>query len=177
MNNIRDSVGHVLEWTQPRAMAREFDLKDGDALLATLHFRSCLGSFATATTGEGSWTFKRVGFWKPQVTVRAADGEKEIAVFSNNTWSAGGTLDLLDGRRLRANSNFWMTSYDFKTEDDVSLVRFVKVGGMFHLSCKVEISDAGAKLAELPWLVALGWYLAVKMHDDVAGAGAVAAAS
>ena len=45
-----------------------------------------------------------------------------------------------------------------------------------HFSSKVELQPAGAKLAELPWLVALGWYLVVKMQDETGAAAAAAAA-
>jgi hypothetical protein len=42
----------------------------------------------------------------------------------------------------------------------------------------VEVEPEGLKLAELPWLVALGLYLVVKLRDDAAsGAAAGAAAS
>jgi hypothetical protein len=52
----------------------------------------------------------------------------------------------------------------------------VNAGGVLHLSSTVEILPEAAALAELPWLVALGWYLAVKMHDDAGGVAAAAAA-
>jgi hypothetical protein len=70
-----------------------------------------------------------------------------------------------------------MTSYQFTNASDSPLVRFTKVGGVFHLSCRVEVEPEGLKLAELPWLVALGLYLVVKLRDDAAGAGASAAAA
>ena len=176
MKGMRQLVGRELKWTQPRAMKREFELMDGDEIAATLRFRSSFGSFATAETADGAWTFKRVGFWQTRVTICPAGSENEIAVFRNNTWSVGGTLELPDGRGYRANTNFWATSYEFKNDQDEPLARFTRITGVIHLSSKVEITPAGARLAELPWLVALGWYLAVKMHDD-AGAGAAAGAA
>jgi len=176
MKRMQELAGRELEWVQPKATKRGFELRDGEEVVATLTFRSAFGSLATAAAAEGSWTFKRVGFWRARVTVRAAGSEAEIAEFTNNTWTAGGTLRLADGRTFRASTNFWMTSFEFQTESENPLVRFRKVGGMFHLSCKVGIDSAAARLAELPWIVALGWYLAVKMHDDAAGAAAGAAA-
>lgn len=172
MKPLRDLVGRELEWTQPRAMKREFELRDGDETIAQLHFRSTFGSFATAEAAGASWTFKRVGFWQTRVTICPAGSDGEIASFRINTWNAGGTLELADGRQLRANTNFWMSVYEFMNEVDEPLVRFRKVGGVLHLSSTVEILPAAAALPELPWLVALGWYLAVKMHDDAAGTAA-----
>lgn len=176
MRPLLDLVGRELEWTQPRALKREFELKDGSETVAQLHFRSSLGSFATAEAAGASWTFKRVGFWQTRVTICPAGSESEIASFRNNTWNAGGTLELADGRQFRANTNFWMSSYEFTNEAGEPLVRFRKVGGALHASSKVEIQSAAAALPELPWIVALGWYLAVKMRDDAGGAAAAAAA-
>lgn len=69
MKPLRDLVGRELEWTQPRALKREFELKDDGETVAQLHFRSSFGSFATAEAGDESWTFKRVGFWQTRVTI------------------------------------------------------------------------------------------------------------
>jgi len=173
---LRDFVGQELYWTQPQVLRREFELKAGEALLGRLAFRSLFGSLATMECGEGRWTFKRIGFWRSHVTVRALDQDSDLAVFTNSTWTAGGTLHLADGRELRANSNFWMTSYQFTGAKDEPLLRFTRVGGLIHLSSSVLVTPAGAKLDELPWLVALGWYLVIKMRDD-SSAGAAAAAA
>jgi hypothetical protein len=174
MLSFRQWVGTDLQWIQPHALRREFELRSGEETVATLAFRSAFGSLASAQTGEGSWTFKRVGFWRSHVTVRQAGRETDLAVFRNDTWSAGGTLELADGRAYRANSNFWMTSYQFTDASDQPLVRFTKVGGLLHLKCDVQVEPAGVSLAELPWLVSLGLYLVVKMRDDSAGAAAAA---
>jgi hypothetical protein len=171
MKRMRELAGRELLWAQPKAMKREFELKDGEELVATLQFRTTFGSFATAETGDGSWTFKRVGFLQTHVTICPAGSDEAIAVFRNNTWKSGGTLEFPTGRTLRATSGFWRTKVEFMTESDEALVRLHRVAGVIHLSAHVEITPAGAELTELPWLVALGWYLAVKMHDD-AGAGA-----
>jgi hypothetical protein len=176
MKPLRDLVGRELKWTQPRAMKREFELMDDGETVAQLHFRSSFGSFATAESAGESWTFKRVGFWQTRVTICPAGTDGEIASFRNNTWNAGGTLELADGRQFRANTNFWGSAYEFRNEAEEPLVRFRKVGGVLHLSSMVEILPAAAALPELPWMVALGWYLAVKMHDDASGVAAAAAA-
>jgi hypothetical protein len=177
MKDIRLTIGRQLQWAQPSAMKREFELRDGEELVATLRFRSSLGSLATVQASEGSWTFKRVGFWSTRVTICPAGSEEEIAVFRNATWHGGGTLELPDGRQFRASTNFWMTRYDFVDSADQRLVQFTRIRGAFHHSAQVEIAEAAAKLAELPWMVALGWYLAIKMRDDASGAAAGAAAA
>ena len=175
--SLHDLVGRELKWTQPRAFEREYELKDGDEIVAALRFRSMLGSHATAQTADGEWTFKRVGFFRTWVSIRALGSDQEIAIFRNSTWSGGGTLELPDGRRLPANTNFWGSTYEFKSESGETLVRYHRLRGVVHFSSAVEISAAAAAMPELPWLVPLGWYLALKMQDDSTAGGATAAAA
>src|SRR5262245_4965883 len=107
MKRIQDLAGRELKWTQPRAMKRDFELMDEEEVVGRLDVRCGFGACASGQAAQGIWTFKRVGFWKPRVTVRADGKETEIALFENNTWSAGGTLHMADGRAFRASTNFW----------------------------------------------------------------------
>ena len=116
MMKMTELAGRELHWVQPRVMKMEYELRAGEMIAATLRFRSSFGSFATAASADGSWTFKRVGFWQTRVTVRANGAEADLAAFKNNTWSGGGTLELPDGRKYLANTNFRATQYEFKTE-------------------------------------------------------------
>lgn len=173
MKNIAELIGRELEWLQPSAWKMEYELRAGDELIATLRFRSSFGSFATAECADGCWTFKRVGFFQIRVTIRACGADVEIATFKNNTWSGGGTLELPDGRKMLATTNFWQTKFEFQTEAGETLVRF-KPGGLVHLTAKVEIQPAAAGLPELPWIVMLGWYLVVMLYMDTASTAGAA---
>jgi hypothetical protein len=155
----------------------EYELQAGDAIAATLCFRSSFGSFATATSADGIWTFKRVGFTQTRATIRKSESETDLAVFKNNTWRGGGTLEFPDGRKYLANTNFWATQYAFETEMGEPLITYRKIGGMFHMSAITEIHPLARTLPEMPWMVMLGWYLAVMMHMDGASAAAVIAAT
>jgi len=181
MKHVRDLAGLELTWVQPAALKLDFELRDGDEVVATLRFRSTFGSFATVETADGTWTFKRMGFFVTRVTICPAGSDDAIATFRNNTWSAGGTLELSGGRELHANSNFWGSRYEFKFGEEEFQVRFTRIRGALHLSSTLEISADAATLPELPWLVALGWYLVVMMSSDAAagaaGGGAAAAAA
>lgn len=161
-----------LKWVQPHTMKMEYELRSGETVAAALNFRSSWGSLATATSGDGTWTFKRVGFWQTRATVRAEGSDKDLAVFHNATWSSGGTLEFPDGRKYLANTNFWSTRYEFKTEVGEPLISFVKIGGLLHMSADVEIHPAALQIPEMPWMVMLGWYLAVMMFMDSAAATA-----
>jgi len=174
MKKITDCAGKELVWKQPAALRMEFELHAADEVCATLNFRSMFGSFATARSGDGCWTFKRAGFFRPTVTVRRCDSETDLTVFHNNTWSGGGTLQLQDGRTIRATTSFWLTRSEFTTESEEPLIRFTP-GGFIHTRCGVEILPGALKLEELPWLVCLGAYLAILLRRDTSGAAAAAA--
>jgi hypothetical protein len=167
---LHELVGQGMIWAKPKPnwKSGDYELRLGEQRVATLKFRSLWGTFATGETGEGSWTFKRVGFFQNRVTVRPASSDIEVGLFVND-WTMGGTLKLPDGRNYRGNTNFWMNTYSFTDEDGQPLVSYRRIGGMTSLSAAVEIGPAGAELRELPWLVLLGWYLAVMLHQDAMG--------
>lgn len=176
MKRIAGVIGRELKWVQPSTWKMEYELRAGDEILATLRFRSSFGSFATAESEDGCWTFKRIGFWQTRVTIRSCGSDTDIAVFKNNTWSGGGTLELPDGREFPATTNLWQTNLQFKTDAGETLVQF-RSGGLAHLSATVEISSDAAGVRELPLLVMFGWYLSVMMYMDASAAGTLAAIS
>ena len=176
MRKIIELVDQHVEWVQPRALKMHYELRASDELVATLHFRSSMGSFATGESADGCWTFKRVGFWQTRVTVRLCDGDSDIASFKNNTWSGGGTLELSDGQMFPATTSFWQTKLEFQNESGNTLIQF-KSGGLLHQSAKVEIQPSAIGTPELPFIMMLGWYLIVMMSADSAIVGSIAAST
>ena len=171
MKSIVELARHELKWTQPKALKNSFELHSDDQVVGTLVLKSIFGSFATGTSADGCWTFKRVGFFQTRVTIRRCDDETDIGTFRNSTWKAGGTLELPDGRKYRATSNLWQSKLEFQDPSGNPIIK-LKTGGLMHLSAGVEIEPAAARIPELPWMVMLGWYLAVMMKNDSAGAAA-----
>lgn len=173
MRKINELIGAELVWRQPNALKMEYELLANNQTAATLRFRSSFGTLATAESADGCWTFKRVGFWKPHVTIRVCGAETDMARFHHNTWTGGGTLELPDRRRYSASTNVWQTNLEFKTESDTALVR-LKNGGVFRLTAQVEILPTAQGLPETPWIVMLGCYLVVMLSIDSAAATAAA---
>jgi hypothetical protein len=169
MHTMISSIGLPLQWQQPDLFKMEFELTSGDALFAALRFRSSWGTYATSESADGCWTFKRVGFFSTHVSIRPCNSEEEIATFKNNTWTGGGTLLFPDGREFPANTNFWMTQFEFKTQSGESLVHY-QSGGFVRPSAQVTIQAAAGQIPELSLIVMLGWYLIIMMHNDSAAA-------
>lgn len=176
MPTLHEMIGIGLRWEQPSATKMEYELRAEQTTLATLRFRSSFGSLATAESAEGCWTFKRVGFWRPKVTVRVCEQPTDLATFVNNTWTGGGTLTLGSGQTVLASTNMWATQYALKTSADAPLVHY-KMHGMLRLSADVTIAPAAAGLPELAWLVPFGWYLALLMAMDSSGSVAATTAA
>jgi hypothetical protein len=116
--------------------------------------------------------------WAKSNGYELRDGDDVVATLrfrsKNNSWTGGGTLEFAGGRRLTADTNCWQTKFAFSTEAGEPLVRFTKIFGLLKLSSKVEILPAGATVAGAPWLVMLGWYLSVQMHNDAASSASAA---
>ena len=169
MRHLADVIHAHLRWEQPRVFDRAWDLRHGDETVATLAFRSAFGSFATATSADGSWTFKRVGFWQARATVRAEGGADDLAVFEHNTWSGGGTLTLAGGRTIRVTTNLWQSKIEFQLAEDHVLFRYL-TEGFVRQESQLEVMPSLAGMREMPWLVLFGWYLVVMMHQDSSSA-------
>ena len=96
MKSLAELEGEEAKWIQPKTFERLYQLKWRDEVLASLSFRSRTGTLATGKTAEGSWTFKRVGFLNPRITVRAVGSEEDLAVYQPKFWGDG-ALSFKDG--------------------------------------------------------------------------------
>jgi hypothetical protein len=179
VKTMQQDAAQLLIWQQPHAHERRYELRSGDDTLATLRWEKGCGSLASAASADGQWTFKRVGFLQPRVTVRAFGSDAEVATF-HPTWRGDGTLEFRDGRSVRwATTNVWHTEWAFARGGDTFL-RFSPRGGLSGLikhEAQMEIVPAATTFPDLSLLALLGWYLMLLASDDAAGvaAGAVAA--
>ena len=172
MTRLSDVIHSDLHWVQPRVFDRAFELRHLDEIVATLSFRSAFGSFATATSADGSWTFKRIGFWQPRATVRVEGRTDDLAVFEHHTWSGGGTLTLAGGRPVRVTTNVWHSKIEFLSADDDVLFRYL-TEGFLRQESQVEVMPSLGRMPERLWLLLFGWYLVVMMHEDTAATAVI----
>ena len=101
MRKLSDVAMETLKWKESSRGSHDL-VGFGDSPVGRLTFRSIWGTQANGESGDGAWTFKRVGFFQTSVTVRPAGSDQEIARFKNNTWSRGGTLTFADGTTFKA---------------------------------------------------------------------------
>jgi len=172
MRPIKEVADQVLRWTQPSSFKREFELRAGEDVLATLRWQKTFGSLALAESPGGAWTFKRSGFLTPTVSVRAQGSESTVAVLKPG-WRGEGTLQFSDGRRYQwVIAGFWRPQWTFAGEGGGPLIHFKYDLAFLQQTMEVEIEPGAGSLKDLPLLATLGWYLIVLMSEGGGGAAA-----
>lgn len=183
MDALSTAIGIPIYWVQRKMSERQFELRTMENVYATLSFEATRGTLATATSTTGRWTFKRVGFMNPRVTVREAGAAEDLAVYWPKHWGHG-WLEFAKGNRFCWKpTNFWGTERGFVDEPGDPL--FVlksgaekpKFSDQLKTQAVVEISSRGYGLAELPLLLMLGWYLMILDQEDNAAILAATAAA
>lgn len=181
MEPIRNAQTIPLYWVQPKTMARTYLLHSGETEYATLSFQSAFGSLAIAETAEHAWSFKRMGFFNPRVTVRRANEEIDLALYQPRWTGSEGTLSISGGRIFQWKAtNFWATKFAFLDSAGGAILTFKegsqegRFSDLFKTQARLEIESLGWQLPELDLLVTLGWYLLVLYHEDTAAAAAAA---
>jgi len=156
-----------LQWRQPTALKRSFELRSGDSQLAELVFLKALGTLAEAKAAGQCWTFKRSGFLNPVVTARQPGSETDIATFRAKWTARSGSMQVGDEPlELRA-LNFWGSEWGLEHPSAGLLIR-IHERGMIHFSALYEVTDAGRARADLPLLLCFTWYVLVLMSEDSA---------
>jgi len=176
-------VGLPLFWIQPKTLDRWFELRTEHDLVATLGWETSCGTLARAVTEDESWTFKRMGFLNPRVTVRESGSEINLATFYPR-WLGDGTLEFGHGRTFRWQStNFWATNWMFTDASGTPLVTFEagspesRLSDIFKTQAQVEIDPEAIRAEETTLLVLVGWYLMILRRDDTAAGAAAASAA
>lgn len=124
MKRPKDSGRDGLSWLHGGRGRSEYRLVRDRTTIATLRFANAWGSLATGDADGSQWTFKRVGFFRPRMTVRAQGSDADLAVFEPG-WGAGGVLRFSDGRILRwTGVSFWRLEWAFTRDDGSPLVSF-----------------------------------------------------
>lgn len=155
-----------LQWRQPSALSRKFELVSGESCLGTLQFVKALGTLAKGNAGGGPWTFKRTGFLNPVVTARVEGSQTDIATFQAKWTARSGILVLGGGEALTMKAlNFWGSEWGIEDGAGQLLLR-IHERGMVHFSAKYEVSEAGKRRADMGLLLCLSWYVLVLMCED-----------
>jgi hypothetical protein len=167
MKNIKSVVDHELVWTQQSMLKQEYDLLFGGEKVAVLRFPKMMGTLGVAESGDGTWTFERLGFWKSKTVVKANGSTEELGSYVSNTWKGGGVLELPTGKNFIVWRSAWKGLSEFRTEDGEALFQ-IHQRGAFRVSAALRINRIALQHPELAWLVLFGFYLTLMARRDTA---------
>lgn len=181
MYPFSEIMGSTAEWTQPNTFECFYELRSAEALLETLSFRSSCGTLATAEALDEKWTFKRVGFLNPRVTVRVAGSEEDMAVYQPKFWGDG-LLSIDNGQLFMWKpTNFWATDWAFIDQVNNLVMGFKggidqeKLKDIFKIQTTLEFDRTMIYREHTPMLASLGMYLIILHHQDASAAAAASA--
>jgi hypothetical protein len=164
---------NALEWKQPSAFVRRYELLSGDSQLAVVSFSKSLGSLAEAQTAGEAWTFKRRGMLSTTVGARIAGTEQDVAVYRPNFTGTRGTIRIKGGEALELRSTgFWASEWVVRTEEQEVLLRFHN-HGLMRSGAHVEVMEAANRRDDLGLLLTFAWYLLLLHMEDSAAAAAI----
>ena len=177
MKSLHAFAGAYLRWHAVGGLRMDYELGDsGGEPVAVLRFRSACGSLAFAESAEGRWSFKRVGFFKPRITVRLPGWEEDVAVFQPSMGLGGGTLTTAEGNQFQFRMENGERELHIRdTHGNPFLV--VRTGSPLQSGADLEILERAVELPELPWLACFGWYLVLIVQMDSAAVTAAVLAA
>lgn len=177
MQEFATQAGDELFWRQPKTGVRYFELFRGEEAFGSLEFRSLWGTLAAAKNPIQDWSFKRLGFMNPHVTIRHPGAESDYALYFPKVFG-GGTLQLLDGRPFSWEPlNFWRTQWRFSDKNGSPIMRFDqgseerRMSEFAKLESRVKIESSRITNQEFSLMVSLGFYLMALYQADAAAAG------
>ena len=172
MRPIRGSKATVAKWV--RAGRGRSELVAEGSVFASLTWAKSWGSLATAETNNGSWTFKRVGFLHPMVTVRRPGSDANIGVVEMS-WSGAGNVSLA-GHSFRIQpTNFWHSEWTAKDAGGSKLFTLKTRATLKGQSAEVAFEPVGLSTGLIELLSALVWYIVLLSARDYDGSGATVA--
>src|SRR4029450_8377694 len=111
-----EKQNNTLKWSKRKGVRKHFDLSSAKGPIGSLAWQKTFGSLAKAETPEGTWTFKRSGFFRTRVTARLVDSDRDIAVYTPG-WMGDGTLQLENGERFAwKKEGLWKPKWSFVDE-------------------------------------------------------------
>ncbi|HRF58943.1 MAG TPA: hypothetical protein PLH94_03390 [Fimbriimonadaceae bacterium] len=118
---------------------------------------------------DGRWTFKRVGIFRPHITVREVGEWDDFAVFEVHPFGRG-HLIFGDGRRFAWRAgNFWGTHWSWIEEETGKTVLRFEPAHWLRMEAHVDVDAVGHEVPDRSLLAILGWYLQMLNLEEVAG--------
>jgi hypothetical protein len=158
-----------LRWVQPKWNRRCYELKEGEAVVAQLEFRTWKSVPHIILDGGEELTIRSRNFWRTKTAImRGAD--QEIALYQRRTGGKN-ELTFVSGRTfIWKRNSIWSSSYTFIAADNEELMKFKTVSRLARSEASVTLSPGSDKYPETRLLMAFGWYLMLAEAQAAAAA-------
>ncbi len=159
-------------WEKPGFWKREFYLKDGEAVLASLKWLKGTGTLAQGETAGEAWTFRRGGAFKTYLSVGQPGREAELGRVERK-WNGQATLNLAGGPSFFWQKNKeWRGSWGFYDTTGRLLFSQKVSHGFGKQKGRVRLEPGAGELPEIKLLVLLGLYIEWLKYEEAAAAAA-----
>jgi hypothetical protein len=159
-----------LQWRQPSASHRVYELVSGDQVFASLRFVKALGTLAEVQANGATFSLKRVGFLHPKVTIRKTPFEQDIGTVEMS-WRGTGTVTMSNGQRyVLKRASAWGGKWEVVDDANETLATTKMRRGFLRNEADVAVEEKGAKNGDLVLLLALGMYISILIQQDSAAA-------
>ncbi|HEY7727279.1 MAG TPA: hypothetical protein VID50_02380 [Candidatus Eisenbacteria bacterium] len=161
---IRGAFAEPLLWVQPRWLRREFELRAGRDVVATLRGSSLFGAGAVGETAEGRYRIRLANLWRGTVVVHPGDSDTELAVFQPRLLG-GGTVRFSGGRTFHIRRpDFWRSRWVLEDETGATLFTLRSRHHLLREQAGVELAPGAERVPELPVLLLLAWHARLRAH-------------
>src|SRR5712692_10317146 len=159
MKSLDDARSKSLKWEQSGKLASRL-LADGE-VAATLTWARSWGSLATGKSGGSEWTFKRLGFLRPRVTVRGTGSDSCLAVLSIN-WAGEGAVVFSDGETFQLKrSGFWHPEWAMLDSRGLRVFLLRPDSGWRKKKADLEFRGAAPSSGRTCYSQSSGWYVII----------------
>jgi hypothetical protein len=140
--------------------------------VGSLQPTSCWSTEFKAESSDGSWRFRRTGFFRTSTEILDAISSMQVASLTPN-WSGGGTLVFSDDQTFRLSSKgFWRPVWTVASESGEPFLRIHSRERTVELATQLVLPEG-----RLTLLAIFAWYRVQKAAQDAAAAASVVVAT
>ena len=168
---ISSAIAGGLVWSKT-PHRRRYELRYAGGTVGSLQRKSCWSSEFYGDSADGSWNFRRTGWFHTRTEITDRISGTRIALFKPN-WTGGGLLEFSDGSRFRlSHKGFWRPIWTLLT-DSGQPVLSIRHDKTVDISRESPVAEANLTL-----LTIFTWHIIRQTAEDaISAAGAVAVTS
>jgi hypothetical protein len=168
MISVASLAGREFVWEKSPEVKRAREIVIDGESWCRLRRVKMFGSLVSVESKAGSWTLKRVGFFRTRITIRRADSDQDFGIYTPSfTWCGSAGMVQIQGQRAYrwGPTKSLGREHAFFDASETPLLRFRGSPRKCRMTFepKTEVSD-------LPLLAALGYYILLLHEEDSAAA-------